>query len=222
MRLRHGNVRLLVAIVLAATVLPVAVAFMGLPPAVAAQDEALPCPGMMNVGGDRQIDATLSVAGSAEVIRRGSASDDGQATPDEVQLIASSTGSPKCIWIQRAGPGEEFSAFANFVLRPDELPTQDSPGPLPGEYCYRFFAVSDAGSSEPSVSCVEIATPRQPLGPHDVPPGPPDAGTGTWSPGNGVLRGGFAALGLSLIALSALMLRTNRNGRRRPAEDRER
>lgn len=217
MRLRNSSVRLLVTVSIGVAALLAALGFVH-PSTSIAQQASLPCPGMMNVGPERQTDATVSVTARAEISRKGGSPADGIAPFDEVQLTASSTGSSKCIWIQRAGPGEEFTAFAIFVVRPDELPVHDAPGPLVGRYCYRFFAVSDLGSSEPSVSCVEISTPRRPLGPNDTPPGPPDTGSGAASDGD--LRGMFAMLGVSLMGLSLIFMR--RGGlRRRGSEEPE-
>lgn len=162
----------------------------------AAQNGGLPCSGMLNLV-EGKIDPTLQLRGDASVSARAKQHPDGQVG-DEVQLSWTvEAGSPKCIWIQRRLPGEEYPSFAVFVLQPTEVSRVDAPAGIPGEYCYRIFAVSDVGRSEPAERCVNITTPLR-AGVFDGPPQAPDTGAGNPS-------GDSRRLGLRLAGLSAAL-----------------
>lgn len=168
---------------------------------------------MMNVV-DGAVDESIAVEGRAEVVSVARSRPDSGGTADEVRISWRLTGNPDCVWIQRIGPGEEYTALANFVLRPKDDPPTDRPGPVAGRYCYRFFVVSARGHSQPSASCVEISTPSLPLGPFDGPPGPPETGA---SQTGRDLSLGFAVSGLALVVLALFLFSLPRPRRNREA-----
>lgn len=206
LRVRHGCERVLV---LSVAWLAAIAALANAAPS-SAQTAQLPCPGMMNLV-EGKIDPTLHLTARAEVTSRSAPADAGAArASDEVTLSWSlSAGQVKCIWIQKRGPGVAYSALADFVLTPDQTSRIDRPGALAGDYCYRVFAISDAGRSEPVESCVNITSPRVPAGPSDSPPLAPAAGEGERVDGSrdfGLMWVGISAIvgGMAALWLPAL------------------
>lgn len=160
LRLSLRNVRARAPLFLGISIASAGLAALASVPAQA-QDPGMPCPGMMNVVSG-PIDASLQLTAEAEVVARNAPTANPSEAPSDVvgfswQVAA---GSAKCIWIQRKDPGGTYSSMADFIFRPDEQPPPtDRPVGVAGEWCYRFFAVSDLGQSQPVESCVEIITP---------------------------------------------------------------
>lgn len=160
---------------------------------------------MMNVVDDN-FDTTLQLTGRAEVTARNAPAEDERETSSDVVTLSwrLQAGSARCIWIQRKVPEGSYSAVADFVLAPDQSTRTDRPAGNAGEFCYRMFAVSDAGRSPPVESCVNITTPRR-LVVFDGPaPGAPDAGSGTAA--GGWIQPGFAWLGAGAILAGLALL----------------
>jgi hypothetical protein len=176
---------------------------------------------MMNVV-DPNFDTTLQVAGRVEVTGRSApAGEAGGAPSDEVAISWSlKSGPATCFWIQRKAPGGDYTAVADFVLRPDQLSVRDWPGPLAGEYCYRIFAVSARGPSRPVESCAAITSPRAPVVFDGPGPGAPSAGGGTGTDGSspelGVLLLGAGCLASGAFVLGFPGLRTSGPARLTP------
>jgi len=103
------------------------------------------CPGMMNViDGPKDDSLSISAFGGIEL------------ASDGLFLEWAVVGDSNCTWIQRKGPGEEYPSSATYVFEP-LVTTQTFDLPVSsGETCFRLFAVSDLGRSEPAEVCLEV------------------------------------------------------------------
>lgn len=125
----------------------------------------LPCPSMMNVV-DGTIDASLNVALAVE---RG-------VLAGDVVLSWTTSGSSNCAWIQSRNPdAASYAAFADWVFGSGAGTVTTSAVGVPGTYCYRLFAVSAAGHSEPSEACLAVSETEGPRSPDYA--GTPEPGT---------------------------------------------